>query len=215
MSSVKHEAAMPCFGKTLGYLSFSALAALVFFSGTAAAFAAPTENATIYGADLKRLNDNELRKLRGGINVAGVDFDFGAVVHLSVDGTLVAETTYTMNPNGSLSHVTDIKDPALASSFSGDPSQMLAGTGISVSGSSDSAGVIIKNQNGTSVTLNNITAGGTHALLANNAMGRQITQTVEANLTINNFTQLNGALMNGISTIRAMQAGMTNPILTH
>ena len=161
------------------------------------------------------LSDSELRKLRGGINVAGVDFDFGAVVHLAVDGTLVAETTYTMNPNGTLSHVTDIKNPALASSFSGDPSQMLSGSGINVTGSNDSAGVIIKNQNGTSVTLNNITANGNHALVANNAAGRQITQTVSANLTINNFTQLNGALMNGMATIRAMQAGMTNPILSH
>src|ERR1700755_811428 len=132
MSSVKHRSVVRHFGKVSGRSAFPIFAALILFSGNAAlspaALAAATDNVAIYGPDMTRLSDNELRKMRGGINVAGVDFDFGAVVHLAVDGALVAETTYTMNPNGTLSHVTDIKNPALASSFTGDPSQMLSGT---------------------------------------------------------------------------------------
>ena len=177
-----------------------------------AAFAASENQGSIYGKDLTVLSNDELRKLRGGVRVAGVDFDFGAIVHLNVNGALVAETTFSMNQDGSLSHATTIHDPSIASEFTGDPAQ-LAGTNIQLNGSNGGMGIVVKDGSGVSVTMNNITAGEMNAMLANGAPGRVISQTVEGTLTINNFSQLNNNMRTDIATARAMAAAIGGVVM--
>ncbi|TXH36445.1 MAG: hypothetical protein E6Q98_11295 [Rhodospirillaceae bacterium] len=191
-------------------------AAAILLASTAAlapaAFAASENLSTVYGKDLTALSNDELRRLRGGVRVAGVDFDFGAIVHLNVNGALVAETTFSMNQDGSLSHTTTIHDSSIASEFTGDPTQ-LAGTNIQLNGSNGGMGIVIKDGSGVSVTMNKITAGEMNALLANGAPDRVISQTVEGTLTINNFSQLNNNMMTDIATARAMAAAIGGVVM--
>ena len=162
-----------------------------------------------YGAELVPLPNSELRALRGGIQVAGVDFDFGATVRVYVDGALVADTALTMNVDGSISHATTIHDSTIASEFTGS----LAGGNIQITGPEGSIGVIISNDSGTSLALNNITASEAFGLLANDAIGRNIVQTIDLNLTVNNFGQINSILQSDISAARALSASMPSALL--
>lgn len=220
MSSGKSVSGNVGFAKLFGCMALSAMGVSASIGMTAlastTALAASPGSDGVYGADLVRLSDNELRKLRGGVNVAGVDFDFGAVVTVASGSTVLATTVYTMNPDGSLSHTTTVPDGVTGvTGFNGSPGGLLNGTGITVAGNSNSTGVVITNSNGTAVTLNTITAGQMQALLANNAAGANITQTVTGTLTVNNFKQLNGALMTDLSTMRALMAGTANTMLNH
>ena len=164
-----------------------------------------------YGVELVPLPSSELRALRGGIQVAGVDFDFGATVRVYVDGALVADTALTMNLDGSISHLTTIHDSTIASEFTGS----LTGGNIKITGPEGSIGVVIANDSGTSLALNNITASEAFGLLANNAIGRNIVQTIDLNLTVNNFGQINSMLQSDISAARALSASMPSALLMH
>lgn len=178
-----------------------------------ASFAAPAtaEALESYGAELVPLASSELHALRGGIQVAGVDFDFGATVRVYVDGALVADTALTMNLDGSISHLTTIHDSTIASEFTGS----LVNGNISITGPEGSIGVVIANDAGTSLALNNITASEAFGLLANDAIGRNIVQTIDLNLTVNNFGQINSMLQSDISAARAVSASMPSALLMH
>lgn len=216
MSSVGHNSRQHGLASGLtGRLSRISAAAILLAStlvSAPTAFAASEDQSAVYGTDLVVLSNAELRKLRGGVRVAGVDFDFGAIVHLNVNGALVAETTFSMNQDGSLSHATTIHDSNIASEFNGDPAQ-LAGSNIQINGANGGMGIVIKDGSGISVTMNKITAGEMNALLANGAPDRVITQTVEGTLTINNFSQLNSGMMADIATARAMAAAIGGVVM--
>ncbi len=175
------------------------------------AMPATAEALESYGAELVPLPSSELRALRGGIQVAGVDFDFGATVRVYVDGALVADTALTMNLDGSISHLTTIHDLTIASEF----------TGSLVNGnirSPDRKGRLASSSPttpGTSLALNNITASEAFGLLANDAIGRNIVQTIDLNLTVNNFGQINSMLQSDISAARAVSASMPSALLMH
>jgi hypothetical protein len=154
----------------------------------------------------------ELKKIRGGVNIAGVDFDFGAVVRVYVNGPMVAETVLNLNPDGSMSRQTTITDPTIASQI-GNVAQVSDGA-LSVALKNGQTGFVINDANGVSLALNQIDGGSTHATLINTAPGRQITQTVDAHLVINNFSQMNAAMMADIATARAAAAGIPNSIFS-
>jgi hypothetical protein len=193
----------------LGY-AIGCAVAVATASAPASALSAKPE---AYFGDVTPLSNAELRELRGGIMIGGVDFDFGATVRVFVDGPLVAESTLTLNSDGSISRNLTIHDPTLVSEFT-DPSQ-LAGSGIDITGPDGSVGVVIDGDNGVSLALNNISAGDVFGLLANNAIGRDITQTIDVNLTINNFSQIHAQLLTDMSAVRAVTAGAPNTMLMH
>lgn len=159
-----------------------------------------------------RLTNAELRNLRGGMIINGVDFDFGATVRVFVDGPLVAETSLTLNPDGSIARSTTIHDTTSTTAFT-DASQ-LNGSKLHFSNVPNADGFVISGPNGLSVALNSIKAGDIMGLLANDAAGRNITQTIEVSVTINNFTQINSALQSSIAMGRAISAAIPNAMLS-
>lgn len=162
-------------------------------------------------AGLVPVSNDELRSKRGGIIVNGVDFDFGAIVHILVSNELVAETHIMLNGDGTMSRTITIHNTALAAEFTN--LSQLEGSGIQISGPNGSIGVIISDSNGFSIALNNVNAGKIFGLLANNAIGRDITQSIDATLTINNFSQINAGLLSDIAAGRAMNAGAPDLML--
>jgi len=198
--------------ETLRRQAVTAAACLVLGGILAPNFAAAMETSNPFGADSAIVGNAELRKIRGGVNIAGVDFDFGAVVRVYVNGPMVAETVLSLNPDGSMNRQTTISDPTIASQI-GNVAQISNGA-LNVALKNGQAGFIISDANGVSLALNQIDGGSTHATLINTAPGRQITQTVDAHLVINNFTQLNSAMMADIASARAAAAGIPNSIFS-
>jgi hypothetical protein len=160
-----------------------------------------------------RLSNAELQSLRGGMIINGVDFDFGATVRVFVDGPMVAETALTLNPDGSIARSTTIHDTSSTAPFT-SPSQ-LNGSNLHFGSLPSSDGFVISGPNGLSLALNSIKAGDIMGLLANDATGRNITQTIEVNVTINNFTQINSNLQSSIAMGRAISAAIPNAMLAH
>jgi hypothetical protein len=160
-----------------------------------------------------RLSNAELRSLRGGMIINGVDFDFGATVRVFVDGPLVAETALTLNPDGSIARNTTIHDTTSTAPFTS--SSQLNGSKLHIGNVQNADGFVISGSNGLSLALNSFKAGDILGLLANDATGRNITQTIEVNVTINNFTQINSSLQNSIAMGRAISAGVPNAMLSH
>lgn len=210
-SGTRHQPGHSSDGLPAAAFSLAALALGGFWSCASTATANAVEVANPFGADAAVVSGNELRKIRGGINIAGVDFDFGAVVRVYVNGPMVAQTVLTLNPDGSMSRQTTISDPTVASQIDGTINQMNAGK-LSVPLKNGVTGFVISDANGVSLALNQIDGGSTHAFLINDANGRQITQTVDAHLVINNFTQLHSAMMNELANARAAAAGIPNTI---
>jgi len=165
-----------------------------------------------FANDPVRLSDAELRNLRGGMIINGVDFDFGATVRVFVDGPLVAETALTLNPDGSIARNTTIHDTASTAPFTS--SSQLNGSKLRFGNLPNSDGFVISGPNGLSLAINSIKAGDIMGLLANDATGRNITQTIEVNVTINNFTQINSNLQNSIAMGRAISAAIPNAMLS-
>lgn len=188
-----------------------AVACALMVGALAAPAAARTASSIDSYAGLAPISQGELRAMRGGIIVNGVDFDFGAVVHVLVSNELVAETHLTLNPDGTMSKSLTIHNSALAAELIN--MSQLEGSGIQISGPNGSVGVIISDANGVSIALNNINAGKVFGLLANNAIGRNITQTIDATLTINNFSQINAGLLGDLAAGRAMGAGAPDLML--
>jgi hypothetical protein len=188
------------------------LAVALLFGGLLSPTLAVAMEANPFGPDSAIVGNTELKKIRGGVNIAGVDFDFGAVVSVYVNGPMVAQTVLTLNPDGSMSRQTTINDPSVASDI-GNVAQISNGA-LNVALKNGQTGFVINDANGVSLALNQIDGGSTHATLINTAAGRQITQTVDAHLVINNFTQLNSAMMADIASARAAAAGVPNSIFS-
>lgn len=174
--------------------------------------ASPRTSPIPYGPHTPVVSDAELKQVRGGVRINGVDFDFGAVVRVYVNGPLVAETTLTLNQDGSMSRQTTISDPSIATQLDGTVSQMANG-GLNIALKNGSAGFVVSDGHGVSLAINQIDGGSTHAFLINTATGRQITQTVDAHLVINNFSQLHAAMMSDIANARAAAAAIPNTFL--
>jgi hypothetical protein len=190
----------------------AALPAQADMAGQPDSFAPESFAPDSFSREPARLSDAELRNLRGGMIINGVDFDFGATVRVFVDGPLVAETALTLNPDGSIARNTTIHDTGSTALFT-DSSQ-LNGSNIHFANVPNADGFVISGPNGLSLALNSLKAGEIMSLLANDATGRNIRQTVEVNVTINNFTQINSNLQNSIAMGRAISAAIPNALLS-
>lgn len=166
-----------------------------------------------FAAGAAPLSSAELQTLRGGMRINGVDFDFGAIVRVFVDGPMVAETALTLNPDGSIARSTTIHDTSSTTPFTS--LSQLNGSDLHFGNLDNADGFVISGPTGLSVALNSIKAGNITGLLANDAAGRNITQTIEVSVTINNFTQINSNLQSSIAMGRAISAALPNAVLAH
>lgn len=145
-------------------------------------------------AGVVALPDAELARLRGGMMIAGLDINFGAVVTVAVDGSQIAQTVFNLQNNGRVAGTT-----AIASSLpSGITVKPVSGGGSINAGNvsiqtvpTGTQGVVITNGAGqATAALASIGLNQTSSLLVNAASNQAVTQTVAAQLAINNFSQM-------------------------
>jgi hypothetical protein len=153
--------------------------------GTASAAEAQRESYS----GLAAVAPERLRDVRGGIMIAGIDLEFGASVRVLVDGTIVAETILTLNPDGSISQTTTIADSSGALPF--DPADT---GGVEISGIAGASGITIKTDDGVTLALFDINLDHTRSFLINTAAGQDVAQLVDVSLVINNFADISANL---------------------
>lgn len=140
------------------------------------------------------LPDAELARLRGGMMIAGLDINFGAVVTVAVDGSQIAQTVFNLQNNGQVTGTTAIAS-ALPSGITVKP---VSGGGSVNAGNvsiqtvpTGTQGVVITNGAGqATAALASIGLNQTSSLLVNAASNQAVTQTVAAQLAINNYSQM-------------------------
>lgn len=176
-------------GKRLLAGSAAALIAALVGSGATAG-----EYGAYQGADV--LDAAELRAMRGGIRVMGVDFEFGAVHRVTLDGVLVAETVFSMADSGAMHRELTIHDDRVAE-FDGsvlDDIDVRALRGL--------GGVVVSDEKGQSVALTGILPGSIANALINRASDRAVRGSLEVTLAINDFPGLRTLITDGAAAAR-------------
>ena len=136
------------------------------------------------------VSDAELKALRGGVTIMGIDFSFGAIQTVLVDGQPVARTIFTLADDGSLTRTLEILDESLASEFNGQ-----AVPGMNLGSLSKLKGVVVPGEgDGASVVLSGISPGQFASALLNNAANRDIAQHFDIQFSIDDFSNLNSNL---------------------
>jgi hypothetical protein len=148
---------------------------------------------------LKPIPDAELRQLRGGLRIAGLDLDFGAFVQTYVNNIKVATTHLTLNNSGGINSSTTWSNLGLlpagitVSGFKHDDTPIgLAGIG----GMKDGV-TVAKNGVPQSFAVNTIGLGQTTQAVINQIDNVAVKQVINTTLTINNFKTVQSNLLKG------------------
>ena len=153
----------------------------------------------------------ELRALRGGMTVMGVDFDFGAISTVTLDGVPVATTAFTLNDEGALQRDLQIHAPGVVREFEGPGDT----SGIAVGGLGNLPGVVVGADGNATVALTGIRPGQIASAVLNAGHDRHIGQRVDVQIVINDFSALKSELVTArgvaglMSSIRSATAGLT------
>jgi hypothetical protein len=139
---------------------------------------------------------------RGGMMVAGVDFDFGARVRVLWDGALVAESTLTSNPDGTFSRSTVLSDVPGVTPLDGSLGPLVKDGVFNLSWLRSMAGVKIEDQRGASFALSAFTPGRIASAVINTAPERDVQQLVDVRIALNNFPQLKSELLEAAAALR-------------
>jgi len=189
--------------KTATLTAIMGAAILGLASHPASAFPS-SGTAHIVLADATPLSLSEMENLRGGFaDPSGLIYQFAVDVKTLLNGSEVFSRSIVVAPsNGQLQATT-------ASNLA--PNNSAGGLSISMLG--NGAGIIVTDANGNSTTALSQTANGTPAsIILNTGSGRNLTQSVNISLTLQNMTSImnflhtatQGAAMAQHSSIRAL-----------
>lgn len=155
--------------------------AFVMLSGQAWA----SENA--WGDGIEILAEEEMADHRGGFNVGGIEFNFGAVVTTYVNGVPVLTTNLTWTDLGALLQQTVGE---LGENMSSLTPAELEALGIVGGG----AGILIDDAEGVTALVHNVTDGALQNIIINSASGRELTQEINVTLELPGFDMVQDQL---------------------
>jgi len=156
----------------------------------------------------------DLRTLRGGLEIAGMDIQFGATVNTVVNGTLAAQTVLTLNNDGTMDQQTSFVNGAVVTPISGSQLAALTNGKIDPSALKGAQGFTVNNVSGLTAALAGITLPHADNVVINTAPGVDIQQLVNMTLTIQNFGQINDALRASALAGRIARIGQVDPVLS-
>lgn len=163
---------------------------------------------------LTPISDAELRQLRGGLKIAGLDLNFGAFVKTYVNNIKVATTQFTLNNDGSMTQTTSLTNAALPPGISVAEFKHVDAP-VGLSGIKNMTGFTITDANSPnkSFALNTIDLGKTTQVVVNQINGLAVKQTINATLTINNFKLVQGNLLKGAAMGALAQIGSPGALM--
>jgi hypothetical protein len=150
----------------------------------------------------------ELRQLRGGLRIAGLDLDFAALVQVYVNNIKVATTHLVLNAQGGIDSST-VFDNA-------PPAGMSVGAFMHDGpvGLDKMQGFTIADSNGSkSFALHSIGLNRTSTAVVNTINGVAVKQMVDATLVINNFGAIKGNLLRQALQFMAGRAGAADTVM--
>lgn len=156
----------------------------------------------------------DLRTMRGGLEIAGMDIQFGATVNTVVNGTLAAQTVLTLNNDGTMDQQTSFVNGAVVSPISGSQLAALTNGKIDPTALKGAQGFTVNNVSGLTAALAGITLQHADNVVINTAPGVDIQQLVNMTLTIQNFGQIHDALRAGALAGRIARIGQVDPVLS-
>ena len=159
---------------------------------------------------------DDLRAMRGGLEVAGMSIQFGATVDTLVNGALAAQTVLTLNNDGTMGQQTTFLDGSVLTPVSGAQLSAITNGKIDPTSLKGAQGFTVNDVPGLTAALSDITLQHADNVVINTSPGINIQQLVNMQLTIQNFGQLDAALHAAMLAGRIAQIGQINPILnTH
>jgi hypothetical protein len=156
----------------------------------------------------------ELRAMRGGLEIAGMDLQFGATVNTVVNGTLAAQTVLTLNNDGTMDQQTSFVNGAVVSPVSGAQLAALTNGKIDPTALKGAQGFTVNNVAGLTAALSGITLQHADNVVINTTPGVDIQQLVNMTLTIQNFGQIHDALRASARAGRIARIGQVDPVLS-
>jgi hypothetical protein len=156
----------------------------------------------------------ELRAMRGGLEIAGMDLQFGATVNTVVNGTLAAQTVLTLNNDGTVDQQTSFVNGAVVSPVSGAQLAALTNGKIDPTALKGAQGFTVNNVAGLTAALSGITLQHADNVVINTTPGVDIQQLVNMTLTIQNFGQIHDALRASALAGRIARIGQVDPVLS-
>jgi hypothetical protein len=186
------------------------LASTGIAAGPAEAASAPPESYD--GSPI--VSHAELRAMRGGLEIAGMDIQFGATVNTVVNGTLAAQTVLTLNNNGTMDQQTSFVNGAVVTPISGAQLAALTNGKIDPTALKGARGFTVNNASGLTAALSGITPQHADNVVINTTPGVDIQQLVNMTLTIQNFGQISNALHVSALAGRIARIGQVDPVLS-
>jgi hypothetical protein len=172
-----------------------------------AALAAPASADDSWGEGVEVMDVEELDAHRGGFEIGGVTFNFGATITTLVNGVPALTTTLTWTDVGTFVEET-ISD--LGENISTLTEEQRAELGID--GLENAAGVIITDEAGVTALVHNVTEGSLQNIIINNATGRDLTQEIDVTVTLPGFELIQNALQ--VEVFGMHVSGDLSPFLT-
>jgi hypothetical protein len=188
--------------------------ALVALIGSGASAESPTKAAAgarpdVY-IELTPVSAEQLRQMRGGLRVAGLDIDFGAVVHVYVNNVVVASTVLMLNSRGGMDAATVFPNPTPAG-VSLSPFMQDGPVGL---GHMSGFAIAKDGQARQSLALNAIGLSKTSGAVVNTIPGMAVRQTIDATLVINNFNAVQSRLLSAAAVQALTRAGVPDALLS-
>ena len=156
----------------------------------------------------------DLRAMRGGLEIAGMDIQFGATINTMVNGTLAAQTVLTLNDDGTMGRQTTLLNEAVLTPISGAQLATLTNGKIDPTSLKGAQGFTVNDVPGLTAALSDITLQHADNVVVNTTPGVDISQLVNMQLTIQNFGQISSALHAAMLAGRIARIGQVDPVLS-
>ena len=154
---------------------------------------------------------DQLGAMRGGLQVAGLDLSFGATVRTFVNGTLAAETVFTLNDAGGMDHQTTVLNSALLTPVSGDTG--ISDGNLNLPALAGASGFVVNDPSGSAAALTSINLQHAQNIVVNTVPGLDLQQLVDMSLTVQNFAQIHSDLQAASLAGHIAQMGQIEPML--
>ncbi len=165
-------------------LRFALLSAVAFM-----ALSAPAYADEFWGDDIEVMAEAEMQHLRGGINVGGVNINFGAIITTAVNGAPVLTTQLTWTDAGAIVSQTMAGVGQTIADLTPDER-----TALGIDGLDGAGGIVIEDERGVTALVHNVTNGALQNIIVNTATGRDVTQDIDVTLTLPGFEFIQGNL---------------------
>jgi hypothetical protein len=160
--------------------------------------------------ELTPVSLDELRQMRGGLRIAGLDIDFGAVVRVYVNNVVVASTVLMLNSRGGMDATTEFPNPVPAGVIL-SPFMQEGPVGL---GHMSGFTIAKDGQARQSFALNAINLSKTSGAVVNTIPGMAVRQTIDATLVINNFNAVQSRLLSAAAVQTLARAGVPDALLS-